>query len=210
MTERIAALIDLEWSLFDQVHNEGGRASCQNDPRAFRAMRASQFAVWPDELVESYHADLKDAIAEGRNPLAEKYAFMMASTSPDTFREMEDMLPRLSEAALVDVESIVAVNVAWEREVDAAFPAVRAGGRPLTSAEDTPWATSFETYLRGELKTYSPRTLALYAAFTRVCAASGRNLARENAENIVRAYGYASLEAAEAARAAKRDGQDLA
>ena len=204
MTERIDAIIDLEWSLFDQVENEGGRASCQNDPRAFRAMRASQFAVWPEELLESYHGDLKEAIAAGRNPLAEKYAFMMASTSPEAFREMEDMLPRLSPAALADVESIVAANVAWEREVDVAFPAVRAGGRPLTSAEDTPWATSFETYLRGELKTYSAGTLALYAAFTRACSAAGRNLARENAENIVRAHGYASLEAAEAARAAKR------
>ena len=179
MTERIDAIIDLEWSLFDQVENEGGRASCQNDPRAFRAMRASQFAVWPEELLESYHGDLKEAIAAGRNPLAEKYAFMMASTSPEAFREMEDMLPRLSPAALADVESIVAANVAWEREVDVAFPAVRAGGRPLTSAEDTPWATSFETYLRGELKTYSARTLALYAAFTRACSAAGRNVARE-------------------------------
>ena len=126
MTERIDAIIDLEWSLFDQVENEGGRASCQNDPRAFRAMRASQFAVWPEELLESYHGDLKEA---------------MASTSPEAFREMEDMLPRLSPAALADVESIVAANVAWEREVDVAFPAVRAGGRPLTSAVVSPWDT---------------------------------------------------------------------
>lgn len=204
MTDRIMTVIDLEWSLFTQVKNAGGRASCQEDPETFRIMRGSQFETWPEEILDSYQQDLESAIAAGRNLLTEKYAFMMASTHPHEFRRIEHLLPHLSDAALAHVESIVRINVAWEREVDRDFPSVRAGGRPLTTAEDSPWGASFETYLRGELKTYSERTLALYAAFTRDCLDGGRNLARENAENMVRAYGYSSLEAAEAAHAALR------
>ena len=35
-------LIQMEWQQFYQVHNEGGRASCQEDPKTFAIMRRSQ------------------------------------------------------------------------------------------------------------------------------------------------------------------------
>ena len=75
--ELIENIVDREWSMFDRVRNEGGRASCQNDPATFRIMRTSQFMTWPEDLLRSYLADLEAADRVGRNLLTEKYAFMM-------------------------------------------------------------------------------------------------------------------------------------
>ncbi len=198
MTDAKSALIrqlcDLEWTMFDKVKNEGGRASCQNDSGFFKKMRACQFESWSGPLLESYRADLERASREGRNLLEEKYAFMMEQTHPDAFAEIRDRLPRVSEEALGLITEIAKIQVDWEREVDLAYPRMRSGGRPLTSDQDTPWQTSFETYLVGELKTYSPETLRLYMEHLRSCRQAGRNLAKEVAEHISAAYGYASLE----------------
>ena len=71
--EKKERIIKKEWNFFQQVENEGGRASCQEDPETFFIMRRSQFCAWPEELLNSYEADLTEAAAAGRNPLAEKY-----------------------------------------------------------------------------------------------------------------------------------------
>lgn len=60
--------------------------------------------------------------------------------------------------------------------------------------------TSFETYLRGELKTYSLPTLRLLRAFTEELDAAGGNLAILTMEATAKAYGYVSLAEAEAAQ----------
>ena len=52
LTEKKQQLIDLEWQFFQGVHNEGGRADCQNNLPTFRLMRGSQFAPWPEALVD--------------------------------------------------------------------------------------------------------------------------------------------------------------
>ena len=46
--EYIQGIIAIEWAMFDQVENEGGRASCQNDYRTFAIMRSSQYKCWND------------------------------------------------------------------------------------------------------------------------------------------------------------------
>ena len=74
--------------------------------------------------------------------------------------------------------------------------------RVLTTAEDTPEDTSFETYLRGELGTYSDRTMALYEAMVEDLQAAGRNLTEQTVANTVRLGGFADLTEAEAAQAA--------
>lgn len=79
-------LIQMEWQQFYQVHNEGGRASCQEDPKTFAIMRRSQFTAWPEALVDSYTADLEAAEEVGRNLLTEKYAWMMEDTAPGRVR----------------------------------------------------------------------------------------------------------------------------
>lgn len=190
-------IINLELEMFDQVHNRGGRASCQENPTLFRMMRQCQFESWNVLTIESYRSDIEFAKMVGRNLVAEKYAYMMESTAPKEFEQIKKNLPCISDEAFDIIKEIVLVQVAWEREVDQCYPLVRSGGRPLTSDLDSPWVTSFETYLRGELKTYSIRTLRHYIGYIRQCLCKNHNLAHVVTEKIVKVYGYFSLEDAE-------------
>ena len=82
--EKIEKLIQMEWEDFQKVNNEGGRASCQDDPETFFIMRRSHFAPWTEELIDCVQADMDRAHEQGRNLVMEKYAWMMASTAPDS------------------------------------------------------------------------------------------------------------------------------
>lgn len=193
----IQGIIAIEWEMFDLVENEGGRASCQNDYRTFAIMRSSQYRCWNEMMLASYYEDLKQAKAAGRNLLSEKYARMMASTHPDEYQKIKEQLPEITADTWEKIEKITQANVEWKREMESKYPKLAGHGRPLTSAEDTPWATSFETYMRGETATYSARTIELYAEYVEQCQREGINLAERNLEEMTEQYGYQSLEQAE-------------
>lgn len=193
----IATIIELEWGMFSAVNNAGGRAPCQMDPATFEIMRSSQANAWPEELLASWLADLTEAGQAGRNLMSEKYAWMMESTHPEEFARIADRLPSIDVGTLALIEDIVAVNLAWKEEVAERYPALSDRGRPIYTAEDTPGETSFETYLRGELKTYSPRTVRLLHAHTADQKARGINSVAETLLHQVRHYGYPSLGQAE-------------
>lgn len=199
----VEEVIRREWDQFQRTENEGGRASCQGDWPMFHQMRASQFMTWPEDLLRSYLDDLDEANRVGRNLVTEKYARMMASTAPDEYRErIEPFIPRLSDERIARQERVIAVQVAWARDFRGRYPKLGAAMRVLTTAEDTPEDTSFETYLRGELGTYSDRTMALYEAMVEDLQAAGRNLTEQTVANTVRLGGFADLEEAESAQAA--------
>ena len=196
-------VIRREWDQFQRTENEGGRASCQGNWPMFHQMRASQFMTWPEDLLRSYLDDLDEANRVDRNLVTEKYARMMASTAPDEYRErIEPFIPRLSDERVARQERVIAVQVAWARDFRGRYPKLGAAMRVLTTAEDTPEDTSFETYLRGELGTYSDRTMALYEAMVEDLQAAGRNLTEQTVANTVRLGGFADLTEAEAAQAA--------
>ncbi len=197
LEEKKKELIKTEWDLFQRVQNEGGRASCQEDPETFFLMRRSQFTAWPEELLESWHRDLKEAESAGRNLLAEKYAWMMRSTAPERFQEMRRFLhfPTLFGEQLI--EELVKQQLEWMEEYKERYPYLAAGNRVFYTSQDTPWSTSFETYLRGELYTYSERTLCLYRDLMRKLKGEGKNRALLVMETMVKSYGYAGLDAAE-------------
>jgi hypothetical protein len=71
------------------------------------------------------------------------------------------------------------------------------GARPLTDESTHAQMTSFETYARGELETYSERTLELLHRDLLAMQARGESLSEEVYDHLVRASGYASLEEAE-------------
>ena len=199
----VEEVIRHEWDQFQRTENEGGRAACQGNWPMFHQMRASQFMTWPEDLLRSYLDDLDEANRVGRNLVTEKYARMMASTAPDEYRErIEPFIPRLSDERVARQERVIAVQVAWARDFRGRYPKLGAAMRVLTTAEDTPEDTSFETYLRGELGTYSDRTLARYAAMVEDLRDAGRNLTEETVLNTVRLGGFADLDEAEAAQAA--------
>lgn len=199
----VEEVIRREWDQFQRTENEGGRASCQGNWPMFHQMRASQFMTWPEDLLRSYLDDLDEANRVGRNLVTEKYARMMASTAPDEYRErIEPFIPHLSDERVARQERVIAVQVAWARDFRGRYPKLGAAMRVLTTAEDTPEDTSFETYLRGELGTYSDRTMALYEAMVEDLQAAGRNLTEQTVANTVRLGGFADLTEAEAAQAA--------
>ncbi|MBM6699785.1 DUF4125 family protein [Bifidobacterium pullorum subsp. saeculare] len=192
-----------EWDQFQRTDNEGGRASCQGNWPMFHQMRLSQFLTWPAPLLASYEDDLTEADRVGRNLVTEKYARMMASTAPEQYRRtIEPYIPRLSEERVARQERIVATQVAWAADFRSRYPKLGQAMRVLTTAEDTPEATSFETYLRGELGTYSDRTLGLYEELIATLTRQGCNLTEETIANTVRLGGFADLAEAEAAQAA--------
>lgn len=77
-------------------------------------------------------------------------------------------------------------------------PHMASRSRAIHLEEDTPGGTSFETYLKGELSTYSLQILRLYHQYTLDLLKKGINMNTLILENIAKNYGYTSLEQAEA------------
>jgi hypothetical protein len=195
--ELINQIVDIEWEMFAAVNNIGGPASCQNDPKTFRAMRISQACCWSLELLQSYLTDLLEARQQGTNLVAIKYARMMEFTHPAEYALIRGELPEIDAETRQRIEEIVSANLQWDEEVLARYPHFRRRGRPLTRHEDSPSQTSTETYMRGELQTLSPRSIAIYYYDTICAKTAGRNMAAENLEHMVNWYGYHSLQDAE-------------
>ncbi len=193
----IQVIVKAEWNQFQKVQNEGGRASCQDDWETFEIMRKSQFQIWPDALLESYMEDLRRADERGWNLVLEKYMRMMASTAPRQYREFEPILPVRSAKRLAKTEEVVAVGVRWAEAFARQYPDLGAASRVIHTSEDGPWDTSYETYLRGELLTYSDETFRLYCGMVEEYCEAGRSMTTETMELLVKMYGYESLEAAE-------------
>lgn len=194
--ELIATIVEMEWKMFQSVPNIGGKASCQEDLKTFGIMRSSQAKSWSAEALESYLDDLREAEQDGRNLCTEKYARMMKSTSPLEYAALEHRIPPLDPEAPPLIEKIVAIALEWEEELKRKHPYLVQRGRPLYSSSDTPFVTSFETYLRGELSTFSLRTLQLYLENAVRQKAEKINGCGITLEHTVKRYGFVSLQEA--------------
>lgn len=197
ITELVDYMVSLEWKAFDEVQNQGGRADCQDDWGTFSIMRKSQYLTWPKELLISFIHDFRAANNKGWNLITEKYGRMMKTTDPDSYAEIADKLPGLSPAQESIIEQIVEIQVSWMEQFAEAYPHMAFNSRSIRTEEDSPWNTSYETYLRGELSTYSHETLKLYGSFVVGLARAGENLAKMIITNTALLYGYESLEHAE-------------
>ena len=193
----IDKIIELEWQQFDKVQNEGGRASCQNNYPTFLIMRKSQYLTWNEELLKSFYNDLVEAENKGWNLITEKYARMMKSTSPAQYAEFEKDLPILNEQREAIQEEIIKIQVHWMEEFAKHYPKMAGNARCIHTYEDTIDRTSYETYLRGEMSTYSDHTFMLYGQFIVNLVTEDKNLAYEIMQNTAHLYGYKTLEDAE-------------
>ncbi|KXA17372.1 hypothetical protein HMPREF3216_01263 [Gardnerella vaginalis] len=198
-TQKLAEEITkLEWQQFQLTQNEGGRANCQGNWPTFHIMRMSQFLTWPRDLQESYKKDLERANSDGGNLITEKYARMMESTAPEIFeRTIKPYIKPILEPRKSEQEKIILTQVKWADDFRNRYPHLGLAMRVLKTSEDTAENTSFETYLRGELSTYSADTFAKYKDFIEDLAAKNLNLTQMIIENTVHMYGYDSLESAD-------------
>ena len=182
------------------MQNEGGRAGCQNNWPTFKVMRMSQYMTWTEDMLLQYLYEFKTNYANGRNMIEEKYARMMESTAPLEYAGFADQLPPISEEKRAVMEQVIGLQVKWMEEFAAEYPNLAEDARRIHTSEDLPYDTSYETYLRGELGTYSDRMLEMYGRYIVAHAQEGRSVAREIMENTVHFYGYQDLETANAAK----------
>lgn len=158
----INEIIQLEWQFMQKTNHIGGRARCQDDYENFEKFRKAQFSVYNDEVLESYLDDLKQYESFNRNPITEKYGFMMANSDPEYYETIKDQLPIVDDDKLEIINTICQIEVTMKEEFNQQYPTLASLSRLTHSYEDEKEETSFETYLRGELLTYSSQSLYLY------------------------------------------------
>ncbi len=151
-------------------------SACQEQPEAFKLMRAASHAVLSDETLESYLNDLEEAVDESRNLVELKYA------------RIDHLIPALSDSPLID--EIVETESAWLKELEQKYPNTFVGRSDF----------AISTYLRSELETYSDRTLQLYHKDIQKAKEEGRNLVGERYTYLFQQIGYDSIEAMEQER----------
>jgi hypothetical protein len=182
----IEEILERELEMFVSVPSRNP-APCQSDPRGFRVHRSAQFAAWSVEALDSYLEDLKAAKAQDKNLMTLKYARMegliLELHSAPRFREM--------------IQMIVSIQLKWQKELASRFPLLVGRGRTLEEPEDGRGGTSFAAYLRGELETYSEKTLELLHGDMTAADDRGENLTETIYLHMVKNLGYRSIEEAE-------------
>ena len=192
--ELVGRIAKTEFAAFDKVKNEGGRAYCQNDWPTFSVMRKSQYLTWDRPMLMQYLYDFEREMAMGHNLITEKYGRMMESTAPERYEELEKHFPEIPAEKKAVIEQVVALQMGMVEELAKEYPKVVANARSLHTYEDNVIDTSYETYLRGEISTYSDKMLQLYAGYVIRCVQEGKNIAEMTMENTARLYGYHGLE----------------
>ncbi len=161
----VKKIVETEWNLFQTTINEGGRANCQDNFSYFNLMRKSQYLVFSKEILESFFYDLNDAQNKGYNLITNKYAYMQESTDYESFLKIKDQIPTISDKRKALQEEVISLQMSQVQSFLKEYPKAMSFLRKIYTKEDTKVETSYETYLRGELSTYSDKTLILYAKF---------------------------------------------
>ncbi len=182
--ETIEEILNIELDMFLSVPT-GDDCACQEYPESFKRHRRAQFSPWSRATLESYLSDLRSAAGAGTNLMTRKYA------------RMDNLIEPLSKNPLIDV--IVTQQCAWQRAMGEKYPGIINRGRPLSSTDDSEFMTSFETYTRSELETYSDRTLELLHGDIQGKFSQGTSMTEEVYLNLVLQMGYESLDDAEQA-----------
>ena len=182
----IKKILEKEWKYFSNLNNIGGRADCQDNREDFIIMRKSQWETFNEETLLSYLEDLNSK----NNPLFQKYAQMMKYNSPEEYKKIKDILEKASDEKNDLVNKIMFIYMEWEKEFFERYPIFSSMGRPLYSSEDDNIETSIETYLRGELLSYSEKTLKLYLNYVIDNKEKNINLAIKNMDNLARMQGF--------------------
>lgn len=175
-------ILKIELTMFLTVRTIG-LSACQEHPEEFKRNRTAQFFTWSERTLSSYLEDLKSAEAIGKNLMTLKYA------------RMGNQIPCLNNDPLI--EKIIEIQTAWQKDMFARYPRLMGGARAIESHQDTDLYTSFESYLRGELETYSGNTLRSLYEDVEGYRQDHQNMNHRLYEFLIKELGYESLEEAE-------------
>jgi hypothetical protein len=145
---------------------------CQDLPETFEVMREMNHSPLSLDSLTSYLNDLKNALANKRNLLTEKYA------------RMNNTIPPMNTNPLID--EIVSIEDKWMEKLSKDYP---------LSINYNP--KNFIKYLSCELETYSDKTLQLYYDDILHAKSDNRNLAHERFTYLFNILGYKSIEETE-------------
>lgn len=163
-TDLITQILEAELNMLQSVPTCGPNR-CLEYPEAFKLHREAQFSIFSTETLKSYMDDLTTARESNNNLMTYKYA------------RMDNLIPRVNDSPLVD--EVARIMIDWQLEMEDKYPEIMRRARPVTSENDNQHETSFETYLRGELETYSENTLLLLHCDLRRLLAEGKNGSEE-------------------------------
>ena len=168
----IKRILEFELNMFQAVPaKEYNR--CREQPEAFRLHREAQFSIFSEDTLESYLDDIIHAKKEGINLMTMKYA------------RMEYLIPRFNANPLID--EVAGIMVDWQLQMVQEYREFMKHARSVTTENDSQNQTSFETYLRGELETYSEKTLSLLLHDLEKLVADGKNGSEEIYRFLVQA-----------------------
>lgn len=194
----IEKIIRGEWEMLQTVEEIEGKADCKEEWPTFHIMRYSFYYAWSDQMIRSYLKDLDEAFQDHRNLVMEKYAYMMEYTDPEYYRSrLEPFLPKIDEETKDMIGEIEKYMIECDKEFALRYPKLSRKGRPIEAEKDSGWETSAETYIRGELRTYSKFTLKFFLEYARKCRNDGVNFSFLVKDKMVKMYGYDSLDDAE-------------
>ncbi len=185
-TDLIDQIVKIELRMFLSVKTLG-ESRCRDYPDTFLLHRRAQFSPWSQDALTSYLEDLNRAEKEGVNLMTLKYA------------RMDNLIPKQNPNPLI--REIVSIQYEWQEALMEKYPHLMANARPLSRESDSK-GTSFETYLRCELETYSDKTLLLLHKEIVQKQKQGINMTEEIYDFLVKEAGFASLDQAESAQSA--------
>lgn len=193
MEDIIDKIIEIEWNYFTNLNNTGGRASCQDNYGEFVITRKSQWENLTLDILKSYYDDLMEYKKIHRNPLFEKYAYMMEFTHKDEYEKLKPFLPLKNERNEKIIDMIEEIVMKWEREFVKKYPVLAKITRGV-DINDEGSIASTRTYLRGEHSTYSVKTNELYLKYIQSLS---ENLVEKIYTDIFKKKGFVNLEDAE-------------
>ena len=121
----------------------------------------------------------------------------MKYTAPEEYEDIKSSFPDISDEKEQIIDVIVTIQTNMMSDFAKRYPKLAANARSVSSDDDNLYNTSSQTYLKGEISTYSDKMLELYGRFVADMEKQGKNIAEETIRNTVMLYGYNSLETAE-------------
>ncbi len=122
---------------------------------------------------------------------------MMASSDPVYYETIADKLPVIDQDKLDIINAICEIEVIMKEDFNKQYPLLAKQSRMIHSYEDEKEETSFETYLRGELLTYSSQSLYLYGKMLVEMINHKRNIVTDIMQETVKLYGYHNISEAQ-------------